>query len=147
MFPLCYVIPVHAKSLQSCLTLCNPKDCSLPGSSVHGISQARILEWVAISSSRGILLTQRLNQSLSKPSASAGRIFTTSATWKAIVKVTADSQICISIYGHTHMQIPIFILLNDGGISHIHIYIYTHLIFMLYIIHATIYMQIGIHRY
>ena len=32
---------------------CNPTDCSLPGSSVHGISQARILEWVAISSSRG----------------------------------------------------------------------------------------------
>ena len=38
---------------QSCLTLCNPVDCSPPGSSVHGISQARILEWVAISSSRG----------------------------------------------------------------------------------------------
>ena len=37
---------------QSCLTLCNPMDCSLPGSSVHGISQARILEWVAISFSR-----------------------------------------------------------------------------------------------
>ena len=36
-----------------CLTLCNPKDCSLPGFSVHGISQARILEWVAISFSRG----------------------------------------------------------------------------------------------
>ena len=33
---------------QSCLTLCNPMDCSLPGSSVHGILQARILEWVAI---------------------------------------------------------------------------------------------------
>ena len=32
---------------QSCLTLCNPMDCSLPGSSVHGIFQARILEWVA----------------------------------------------------------------------------------------------------
>jgi len=32
--------------------ICNPMDCSLPGSSVHGISQARILEWVAISSSR-----------------------------------------------------------------------------------------------
>ena len=41
---------VHA---QSCLTLCDLMDCSLPGSSVHGISQARILEWVAISSSRG----------------------------------------------------------------------------------------------
>ena len=35
---------------QSCLTLCGPMDCSLPGSSVHGIFQARILEWVAIPS-------------------------------------------------------------------------------------------------
>ena len=38
---------------QSCLTLCNPLDYSLPDSSVQGISQARILEWVAIFSSRG----------------------------------------------------------------------------------------------
>ena len=38
---------------QSCLTLWNPVDCSLPGSSVHGIFQARILEWVDISSPRG----------------------------------------------------------------------------------------------
>ena len=38
---------------QSCLTLCDPVDCSPPGSSVHGILQARILEWVAISFSRG----------------------------------------------------------------------------------------------
>ena len=38
---------------QSCLTLCNPMDCSPPGSSVHGILQTRILEWVAMSSSRG----------------------------------------------------------------------------------------------
>ena len=38
---------------QLCLTLCNPMDCSLPGSSVYGISQARILEWVAIPFSRG----------------------------------------------------------------------------------------------
>ena len=37
---------------QSCLTLCDPVDCSLPGSSVHWILQARILEWVAISYSR-----------------------------------------------------------------------------------------------
>ena len=37
---------------QSCPTLCNPMDCNPPGSSVHAISQARILEWVAISSSR-----------------------------------------------------------------------------------------------
>ena len=38
---------------QSCLTLCNPTDCSPPGSSVHGILQARMLEWVAMPSSRG----------------------------------------------------------------------------------------------
>ena len=37
---------------QSCPTLCDPMDCNLPGSSVHGIFQARILEWVAISFSR-----------------------------------------------------------------------------------------------
>ena len=35
---------------QSCLTLCDPMDCSLPGSSLRGILQARVLEWVAISS-------------------------------------------------------------------------------------------------
>ena len=42
-----------ATSLQSCLTLCDPMDCSPPGSSVHGILQARILEWVARPFSRG----------------------------------------------------------------------------------------------
>ena len=41
------------KSLQSCPTLCDPRDCSPPASSVHGILQARILEWVAVPSSRG----------------------------------------------------------------------------------------------
>ena len=38
---------------QLCLTLCDPMDCGLPGSSIHGILQARLLEWVAISFSRG----------------------------------------------------------------------------------------------
>ena len=38
---------------QSCLTVCNPMDCGLPRSSVYGIFQARVLEWVAISFSRG----------------------------------------------------------------------------------------------
>ena len=41
-----------AKSLQSCLTLRNPMDCSLPDSSVHGIFQARVLEWGAIAFSQ-----------------------------------------------------------------------------------------------
>ena len=43
---------VRAKSLQLCPTLCNPMNCNPPGSSVHAILQARILEWVAIPFSR-----------------------------------------------------------------------------------------------
>ena len=50
----CLILPcMHAKSLQSCPTVCGLMDYSLAGSFVHGILQARILEWVAISSSRG----------------------------------------------------------------------------------------------
>ena len=44
---LFYLTCMHAKLLQLCLTLWNPVDCSLPGSSVHVILHARILEWVA----------------------------------------------------------------------------------------------------
>ena len=51
--PVVNAMCIHVKSIQSCLTLCNPLDYSLPGSSVQGIVQARILEWVAMSSSRG----------------------------------------------------------------------------------------------
>ena len=43
----------HATALQSCPTLCNPVDCNSPGSSVHWILQARMLEWAAVPSSRG----------------------------------------------------------------------------------------------
>ena len=46
-------VSIETEIAQSCLTLCDPMACSPPGSSVHGISQAKILEWVAISSSRG----------------------------------------------------------------------------------------------
>ena len=45
---------------QSCPTLCDPMDCSLPGSSVHGIFQARVLEWGAIAFS-GILFVNRMS--------------------------------------------------------------------------------------
>ena len=44
----------ESEVFQSCLTLCDPMDCSLPGSSLHGILQARVLEWVAISFFRGL---------------------------------------------------------------------------------------------
>ena len=48
-----YVENPESEVTQSCPTLCDPVDCSLLGSSVHGIFQARVLEWVAISFSRG----------------------------------------------------------------------------------------------
>ena len=51
-----------AKLLQSCPTLCNPLDRSPPGSSVHGILQARILEWFAMPSTRGSSPTRDLTQ-------------------------------------------------------------------------------------
>ena len=49
---------------QLCPTLCDPMDCSPPGSTVHGISQARILEWVAIFLLQGIFLTRGSNPGL-----------------------------------------------------------------------------------
>ena len=61
---------------QSCSTLCNPMDCSLPGSSVRGILQARVLEWVAIPFSRGSSLPRDWTQ----VSCIAGRRFTIWAT-------------------------------------------------------------------
>ena len=49
---------IHEKVTQSCLSLCNPMDCNLPGSSVHGTLLARILEWIPHSLLQGIFLTQ-----------------------------------------------------------------------------------------
>ena len=67
---------VCAVSLQLCPTLCNHVDCSPPGSSVHGLSQARIPEWVAVSFSRGSFRTGHGTQ----VSCFAGRFFTIWAT-------------------------------------------------------------------
>ena len=64
---------------QSCLTLCDPTDCSPPGFSVHGILQARILEWIAIPFSRGT--SQPRDWTL--VSCIAGRFFTVWATGKS----------------------------------------------------------------
>ena len=72
---------------QSCLTLCDSMDCSPPGSSVHGISQARILEWVAISfSSRSSWLKDQTASLVS--SALAGGFFTTGPPGKPLYTST-----------------------------------------------------------
>ena len=63
--------------------LCDPMNCKPPGSSVHGISQARILEWVVMPSSRDLLDPRIKLKSLMFP-ALAGGFFTTSAAWKVL---------------------------------------------------------------
>ena len=50
---LCVKLKVKVLAAQPCPTLCDPIDCSPPGSSIHGILQARILEWVVVTFSRG----------------------------------------------------------------------------------------------
>ena len=74
-------IPGCAKSLQLCLTLYDPMNCSLPDSSIHGILQARILEWVALSPPGDLPHPGIKPASLT--TALAGGFFTTSATWEA----------------------------------------------------------------
>ena len=70
---------MYVSVAQSCPTLCNPMDCSPPGPFVHGILQARILEWVAILFSRGSSWPGDRNQ----VSCTAGRFFTVWATREA----------------------------------------------------------------
>ena len=71
---------------KSCPTLCDPMDCSLTGSSVHEISQAKILEWLAMSFFRGNLWTR--NEPLSP--ALVGRFFTTETPGKLYLKFLAS---------------------------------------------------------
>ena len=72
---------VHAcQVIQSCPALCDPMDCSPPGSSVHEILQARILEWVAMPSSRRPSHSGIYPVSMSP--ALVGKFFTTRATWQ-----------------------------------------------------------------
>ena len=73
---------VCVKLLQSCLTRCKPMDCSLPGSSVCGILQTRILEWVAMPSRESSW--PRDQTRVSYVSWIDKRFFTTSITWEAL---------------------------------------------------------------
>ena len=84
---------------QSCPTVCNPMDCSPPGSCVHEIFQARILEWVAISFSRGS--SQPRDQT--RVSCSAGRFFTNWATREVhdgistYINILGHSAVCVHL--------------------------------------------------
>ena len=87
---------------QACPTLCDPVDCSLPGSSVHGIFQVRVLEWGAISFSRGSSRPRKWTW----VSCIIGRQFTVWDT-REVILVSAVVQL------HTH--------------THIHTHTYTHM--------------------
>ena len=69
-------LSTRSEVVQSCLTLCDPMDCSLSGSSIHGIFQARVLEWVVISFSKGSSWPWDWTQ----VSCTVGRCFTVWAT-------------------------------------------------------------------
>ena len=102
-------IPAAAKLLQLCTTLCDPMEYYPPGSSVHGTPQARILEWIAMFSSRGSSWPGIKPASLTSP-ALVGRFFTMSATWQApyislhVISRSPDEQ----------LQGVIYILINSS---------------------------------
>ena len=82
--PFCIILRlcVLSQSLQSCLTLCNRMDYNLPGSSVHGILQAKILEWVAVLPPGDPPNPGIEPRSLMSLALAAG-FLTTSTTWEA----------------------------------------------------------------
>ena len=79
---------VHVQLLQSCPSLCDPLDCNPPGFSVHGILQARILEWVVMPSSRRSSQPRDITQM----SFIAGRFFIRKATYNKLVTIVLMSE-------------------------------------------------------
>ena len=84
-----YCSKVKSEVAQSCPTLCDPMDCSLLGSPIRGIFQARVLEWVAISFSRGSSWPRDQTQ----VSRIAGRRFTLWATREALMRIIQKGKI------------------------------------------------------
>ena len=84
------------QSLQSWQTLCDPMGCNPPGSFVHGILQARILEWIAMSSSR----ESSWARDGTHVSCIAGRVFTYGATWKRYIYIHAPC-FCSSVVSYS----------------------------------------------
>ena len=96
---------------QSCPTLCNPMDCSPPGSSVHEIFQTRILEWVAISFSRGSSQPRDQTQVF----CTAGRFFTNWATREALGSITTNKT-----SGGDRILVELFQILKDDAVKELH---------------------------
>ena len=95
-------IALHCMHVQSCLTLCDPMDCSSPVSSVHGISQARILEWVSISYSTGSS-RPRDRTDVSCISCIGRQILYQWATWEAPQRILNANDWLIGSLPHSYL--------------------------------------------
>ena len=103
--PLCNFLFLWGEGevAQLCPTLCNPTDCSLPGSSIHGIFQARVLKWVSISFSRGSSQPRDRTQI----SHIVGRCFTIWATGEVFFFFTSYHFIVLPILHETSSCFPL----------------------------------------
>ena len=110
----------ESEIVQSCPTLCDPMDCSQPGSSVHGGVQARVLEWVAIFFSKG----SSQPRDRSRVSRIVGRCFTVRATREAeledVLKCLPGSK-AESWFHNTELQFQYHVLVGwyNLGITHL----------------------------
>ena len=96
---------------QSCPTLCNPMDCSLPGSSVHGIFQATVLEWIAISFSRGSSWPRDWTQ--------VSYIVDTRFTvWATREVIHSFNSACVDIYVLSKYEYASFVTCTPGPWAH-----------------------------
>ena len=100
---------------KSCLILCNPRDCSPPGSSVHGILQGRILEWVAIPFSRGS--SQPTDHTQGRIDDLFNVMFCLFQMCSQITQLYICVCVCIPVFIHLYMCVCIYI----------YIFIYMHL--------------------
>ena len=105
------ILCMHAQLLQLCLTLCNPMDCSLAGSSVYGILRARILKWVAMPSSRESFWPRDWTCS-SCSSCIASRLFITEPPWKLWHKAHWCASVCAFVSSY-----PVNTMTNTDPLS------------------------------
>ena len=104
IFQVSYVIIKWSEVAQLCPTLCDPMDYSLPGSSVRGILQARILEWVATSFSRG----SSRSRDQTRVSCIAGRHFNLWATREALIIKSVSWFQRMAQHPRYHKQWPLY---------------------------------------
>ena len=129
---LSYFMKSERKVTESCPTLCDPMDWSIPGSSIHGILQARVLEWVAIAFSRGSPQPRDQTQVFRI----AGRHFTIQATWEA---PTYSIHSINSVY----MSIPIFRFIPPPSLPHTFVlYVRVSICFANKIVYTNLFFQI-----